>query len=61
MEKVMLNIGNRRECFFDNYFLDETKTGAEYRLHNPVPREVVLTLGEMWEGDGCDYYNFFYD
>ncbi len=57
----MLYIGNQRECFFDDYFLDETKTGAEYRLHNPIPQEVVLTLGEMWEGDGCDYYNFFYD
>ena len=57
----MLNIGNHRECFFDDYLLDTEKTTAELRLHELVRREVVMTHGEAWEGNGCEYHNFFFD
>ena len=58
---MMMNIGNNRECFFDDHLLDTAKTTAAFRLHEPVRREVVLTHGEAWEGDGSDYHNFFFD
>ena len=35
-ENTMLNIGNRRECFFDSFLIDEEKTTAERRLHKPT-------------------------
>jgi len=57
----MINIGKNRECFFDDYLIDTEKTTAEFRVHNPVYRGPVMTHSEFWEGDGCDYHNFFYD
>ena len=57
----MIDIGKNRECFFDDYLIDPEKTTAEFRVHNPVYRGPVMTHSEFWEGDGCDYHNFFYD
>ena len=52
----MINIGKRRECFFDTFLIDEEKTTAERRLHKPVRRNVLLTLDKPWEGK----YNTFF-
>ena len=57
----MIRIGGRRECFFDNYLIDEEKTTAEARLHRPVAREVVLECDKPWETRGIAYENFFFD
>lgn len=46
----MLEIKNRRECFFDNYLIDEEKTTAPARLHKPVRREVLMEMDQPWEG-----------
>jgi len=45
----MINIGSKRECFFDNFLIDETKTTAEKRLHKPVRRNVLIELDKPWE------------
>ncbi len=52
----MINIGNRRECFFDNYLLDEEKTTAEKRLNKPARQDVIMVLDKPWEGT---YTTFF--
>ena len=52
----MINIQDRRECFFDNYLIDEEKTTAEHRLHKPVRRGVILEMNMPWEGN---YTTFF--
>ena len=57
----MINIGKNRECFFDDYLTDTMRTTAESVVHNPIRREKVLVHDEPWEGNGCDYHNFFYD
>ncbi|MBQ7719113.1 MAG: hypothetical protein IJT56_00895 [Clostridia bacterium] len=57
----MINIGKRREVFWDDYLTDTQKTTAEKRLHEPVRRELALLHDEPWEGDCCDYHNFFRD
>ena len=46
----MLNIQNRRECFFDPYLIDEEKTTAPARLHKPVRRGVLFEMDQPWEG-----------
>ena len=46
----MLNISNRRECFFDNYLIDEEKTTAQVRLHKPVRKGVLFEMDQPWEG-----------
>lgn len=57
----VINIGGRRELFWDDYMIDTEKTTATPRLHKPEKRELVLHLTMDWEGDGCDYYNIMKD
>jgi len=57
----MLNIKNRREFFWDETMVDTAKTTATPKIHELIKRECVVKHDEPWEGDGCDYYNLFYD
>ena len=52
----MINISNRRECFFDNFLINEEKTTAEKRLHKPTRRGEIFALDRPWEGK----YNTFF-
>ena len=38
----VINIGSRRELFWDEYLLDTRQTTAQLRLHQPQEREVVM-------------------
>ena len=57
----MLNIANRKECFFDDYLIDTEKTTAEFRVHRPVRKGPVMLYDEPWEGDGCNFHNILKD
>lgn len=57
----MINISNRRECFFDNYLIDTKRTTAEFAVHQPIRQEIVMEHTAPWEGNGSDYHNMFYD
>lgn len=57
----MITIGTRRECFFDDFLIDRDKTSAGRLLHKPQIRELTMTFDSPWEGDGCDFFHFFYD
>ena len=57
----MLNLGSRLELFVDDYLLDSLTDDATLRLHQPVPREVVLVTDQPWEGNTCAYYTVFRD
>lgn len=57
----MIDIGSRRECFFDSFLIDTEKTSAKHLLHHPEIRDIVFTHDAPWEGDGCDFHNLFYD
>lgn len=46
----MLELKNRRECFFDNFLIDENLSNAEKRLHKPVRKRELLVLDKPWEG-----------
>jgi len=53
----MIDIGSRREFFWDDFLLDTEKTTAQRRLHEPVPREKAFTFDAPWEGNGCGYFH----
>lgn len=57
----MINLGNRRECFYDSFLLNKEKTTASALLHRPVLREKSFSFDKEWEGCSCSYFNFFYD
>lgn len=56
----MINISNRRECFFDNFLIDEEKTTAEKRLHKPTRREVMMELNDPWEENHTAMFSTFF-
>ena len=58
---AMIEIGSRKECLFDAALLDPSQTGASFRLHSPEYRGPVMVHDAPWEGNGCDYHNFFFD
>ena len=57
----MIAIGQKRECFFDDYLIETGKTTAQWRVHEPIRRECVIEHDAPWEGDGCNFHNFFWD
>ncbi len=59
--KSPISIGSERECFFDSHLLNSAKTTAELQLHQPVLQDTVMIHDKPWEGDGCDFFNFFFD
>ena len=59
-ENATVNIGSRLELFVDRYLVD-SMTGADLRLHEPVPRETVLTFDRPWEGRHCGYVTVIKD
>ena len=57
----VIDIGGRRELFWDDYMIDTDNTTATPFLHQPTKKDLVLHLTMDWEGDGCDYYNIMKD
>ncbi len=57
----MINLGTKRECFFDDFFFDKEKTTARLLPHQAQIKEVGLTFTDDWESDGISYPHFFYD
>lgn len=56
-----INIGSKRQLFVDNYLIQTISGKAELKLHNPVPREIVLTHDAPWEGNASVYHSVFKD
>lgn len=55
-----IEIGDQRELFIDGHLIGRL-TGAERRLHHPVPREIVITHDAPWEGAGSGYHSIIRD
>ena len=56
-----IDIGSRREVFWDDYLVDTSATTATRLLHHPEYVGTVLTHDAPWEGDGCTYHNIVAD
>ncbi|PHS00912.1 MAG: hypothetical protein COA78_23330 [Blastopirellula sp.] len=56
-----IDIGNRLELFVDQHLVETTTGAAEFKMHRPVPQEVVLTTDKPWEGNTSAYYTIFQD
>ena len=52
-----IDIGSRREVFWDDYLVDTAATTATRLLHHPEFAGHVMTHDAPWEGDGCTYHN----
>ena len=56
----MIELKNRRECFFDNYLIDEKLSDAQMRMHRPVRKGVLMTMDKPWEGRYTTFFNPIY-
>ena len=56
-----INISNRRELFLDDLLVHELKGDARRVFHQPVPREIVLTFDQPWEGNSIGMMRIFQD
>ena len=56
-----LDIGSRRELFVDDALVERLVGKADFRLHHPTPREVVLVHDAPWEGNNTTYHCVFQD
>lgn len=54
-------IGSNLELLLDNYLIQGFKGKAQFVLHSPAPREIVLVTNEPWEGNACNYFTVFQD
>src|SRR6056297_1418375 len=57
----VIDIGNRRELFVDDYLIERMSEGVGLQVQQPEPQDVVLVTGEPWEGNTCAYYTIFQD
>ena len=55
-----IHIGSRLELFVDDGLI-ERLSGADRRLHHPVPAEVALVCDRPWEGNGCNEFTCLQD
>lgn len=53
-------LGDRRELFVDDYLIERLE-GAALTAHRPLPREVVISCEEPWEGNTSAYFTLFQD
>jgi len=56
----MIDIGSRRECFFDDFLIDSEKTTAEKRLNKPERKGVLLEFDKPWEGNMVTFPSIFF-
>ncbi|MCA1809489.1 MAG: LamG domain-containing protein, partial [Lentisphaerae bacterium] len=59
--KSVVDIGNRLELFIDGFLVDTLSGGAVRRMHHPLPRNIIHTLDQPWEGRTSAYLSIVED
>lgn len=57
----MIDVGSRRECFFDYYLINKEETTAKLITHRPHMNEECFVFDKEWEKRSVSYPHFFYD
>ncbi|MCL2832774.1 MAG: hypothetical protein FWD78_06360 [Treponema sp.] len=63
----ILNLGGRREVFWDDFLLETDLPGVcvyprpPLIQETPQKKEIVLRLDKPWEGRSCGYFHYFFD
>jgi hypothetical protein len=59
-DRVVIDLGSRRELFVDHYLIDQL-TGAALVAERPRDEGVVLRFDKTWEGAFCGYATVIHD
>ncbi len=46
---MYIDIGNRREVFWDDYIIDQKTSNANLMVHKPIKKEMVYNFDKPWE------------
>ncbi len=58
----IINIGNRREFFWDDTMLDTKRTRTTFKMHEPIKRECVIKFDKpLVHADGCHFIKVLQD
>ena len=60
MKKHLIDVGNNRQLFIDNYLIDSSN-GIKLKLHQPRPTGNILVTNAPWEGSTCDFHTVIKD
>ncbi len=60
MGQKIIDLGNRREIFTDNYIIDKLD-GLSIRMHTPHDEGPVFSFDKPWEGAFCAYFTIIKD
>lgn len=52
----VIEIGNQRELFVNDFLVENISGKAELRLHYPTPQNIILEMNEPWEGNNSGLY-----
>ena len=55
MEMDRVDLGSKREVFWDDYLVDEKLTTAEHRMMQPIPMGTAMWLNEEVESGSISY------
>jgi len=55
---MYIDIGSRREVFWDDYLVDPAQTTARLALHKPEKKEIVYDGKVIWQKKSMNYVNF---
>jgi len=54
----IINIGKRREVFWDDFLVEKEETTAILKQHGLIEKEPVFVADKPWEGSGTDFHCF---
>ena len=55
MKNTVIDLGAKREMFWDDYLVETSMTTAQNRMMEPVPMGTVMHLGEHVEASSISY------
>lgn len=55
---MYLNIGSRREVFWDDYLIDSPQTTAKLTMHRPEKKEVLYDANTLWQIRSVSYPHY---
>ena len=56
-----IDLGSRLELLTDTHLIESLQRDARRHLHQPVAREIALTMDKPWEGNAVNYVTAFRD
>src|SRR5690606_34074673 len=58
---IVIDVDTNIQLFIDNYVIENYSENLDFRMHNPIPVEIVINHNQPWEGNSSVYHSVFKD